>query len=445
MCLIMTQTSKKDNSDNENDPEDGFYDLSQIQNIEVIKKICERFSACLFFFCWIGFLKIEKVDIDLHFPQYGPNNVIHKALKKLINIKIGNQRINLLEPLSHHKPKHHDIEGRKIQLTRQGREIWHQAKEDRLWDYLQSIPKSKFLKFQDFKDYFKKHFFFDHQEFLEAQERRLIPHLPEDKAIRSPRAEEQEENINYTQLIERKTWKAPTSAKRRRSSKRTELKMPELKDFDLLAALYYCSKDNPRQWKTWDIVVKNSTKLKTHLSTINKILNMKERESKKREYYRRILKISTTLELKKLVEKVKTDSKTQIRLTTSGRKIVEKEIGISIFKREPSLLFIFVFYFVLLIFVPIETIKSIGLWFQIHYKTPLSLLYNYYTWLESFIVLSAFVYNICLIVSLHLLFLGVAQGVDNLRFPFKYYKLCFILLISIGGILFAITLILIYY
>jgi len=68
-------------------------------------------------------------------------------------------------------------------LSRLGRQVWLQAKEDGLWNLLLQIPRSNFLDFEVFTDYFNERFFFDYQEFLSGLEERVKPELVEDQVV----------------------------------------------------------------------------------------------------------------------------------------------------------------------------------------------------------------------------------------------------------------------
>ena len=97
--------SKRDNMIKENfiyeekGEEHPIYDMSHVRSKQLLSSIVTKSPPDLYFFCWLGFLKLEKIDIGLPFFEFRKNHVVFQTYLNLTQIKINNIRYDLLEPV----------------------------------------------------------------------------------------------------------------------------------------------------------------------------------------------------------------------------------------------------------------------------------------------------------------------------------------------------------
>jgi len=130
------------------DKDHPVHDISDVRNKKLLSSIATKSLPDLYFFCWLGYLKLKKIDIGLPFQDFGKNYVVFQAYTNLTQIRISNKRYDLLETVKKgYKVKQHNIEYTKITLSTMGRKIWLQAEED-MKSFLFGILINSFMLIQ---------------------------------------------------------------------------------------------------------------------------------------------------------------------------------------------------------------------------------------------------------------------------------------------------------
>ncbi len=402
------------------------FDISHIRNIALLKVIIKNHPVDLYFFWRIGAKDIEKKSINIQFPDWNRNHVKIQTHTNLTQIRIKNKTISLLKPLDRdYDPKKHDIEFKKFRLSRSGKKIWTQAREDGLWHVFSKIPKSNCLDFEKFEEHFRSHIFLFYTDYLEKIKE--LSSLSTFREMRVPKRRRKKYRNNYDPFYvpkEEKILIYPLQSSLQ-STPKTSVKT--LNRFNihspkLLRKLqdhimqhpekrvsppsvtckkfmsYYISNSflphlTQSQNSKFTTVLFNRIKL-LHRKGYIKISYIKARH--KIVYYLRLTNkgIRYSKGSQRILPKIKHAVTTYLRhLTSSGPK-TRRNTVLSFTLGKIGTLSLWMI--LILILIPIQEI-----WYQKEYYTPIYLLYTYFSKLKFFILLSASIYSFFLITPIH--------------------------------------------
>ena len=435
-----------------------FHDMSHVKNKQLLSSIVTKSPPDLYFFCWLGFLKLEKIDIGLPFFDFGKNHVVHQAYMNLTQIRINKKQYDLLEPLRKgYNVKHHDIEDTAINLSTQGRQVWYQAHKDGLWEVLCGISRSFCLEFETFSHFFRSHIFLSRTKYLtHLKTLEKEPEIP-----LSVEYDGRDKNlIQGLQKLE-KISAHSTSRTIQKSSKSREdrLEEPKFSLTGILQTIYSIAGVgdvfNYDKWITVrDIIQNNMTatlyiesaesfpknRQRNYLRKINKALL----KQIKNLYHRQLLEVKYYQKNEKTYYKV--------RLTLKGVAYTESHNGsTSLFPILSKKLEHFVYahtshfeelqrsresniglyslvkaFILLLLFLHVFlSVIILTFGFQKQYSTPILLLYEFFSWLEPHIYLSSILLGLMVTIPIH--FVISIRIFRKKRFSYTFLKIGFLL------------------
>jgi len=458
--IMAVKKSTKD----QNKVSDGDHpinDISHIRSKPLLSSIVTKFPPDLYFFCWLGYLKFEKIDIGLPFRDFTKNYVVFQAYNNLIKIRINNRRFDLLETVKKgYKVKQHNIEYTAITLSTAGRKIWRQAKEDGLWDLLQKIPNSYCLEFEPFIKYFHSYYFFSHSKYLKYLKK--VEEMPQttleaEESQDIPR-DDQDLTRGLQKLERMATRSSSSTLQRKTGGRKVLLDVPKFSRINILQTIYTIAESNGRynydKWVTIREFIQNNSNARLYIDSVKE----QEKKSKKKvqlaklynTLYKQIKKLHSQQLLKLYFYYKKGKRYYAVNLTLKGIAYVETDNGIS--KLFPLLskridLFVYkytshsedldrskmqtIFSYALIklfsllllggqIFLSVIILSS---WFQEQYNTPLQLLYTFFSWLESYIYVSSILSGLLIVIPIHFAVSIIVS--KKMRLSYTLLKVCY--------------------
>ncbi len=377
-----------------------IFDISQVWNIELFKKIIKNHRVDLYFLWRIGVKDIEKGKIDSSFPDWNRNHVKIQVHTNLTQIRLKNKTIYLLAPLDRdYEPKLHDIESKKFRLSKLGKKIWTEAREDGLWHIFSQIPISHRLDFSKFEAHFRSHTFPSHLKYMERIKDLSYSPPKEEKRTPKRRRKEERNQSNFYAPREKNYLNHKTHQKKITFSS-TDVVNKLLKYitdksggrmgssvlYKTFLHYYRDSLDLPRLGKARNKIFLTSLDKFMHILELCGYVDIK------------FIKIRDTIIKHVSVASGSTQYSEEFFQDSRKSKSELKRSYINFSFVFSKLITILLWIVLLFILVPVQEV-----WYQSQYYTPISLLYTYFSKLQLFIIISSAIYALFFVSLIHLI------------------------------------------
>ena len=404
------------------------HDISHVKNKLLLSSIVTKSPPDLYFFCWLGFLKIEKRDIRLPFFEFSKNHVVFQAYMNLTQIRINKKQYNLLEPIRKgYKVKRHEIEASAITLSTIGRQIWLQAQKDGLWDVVQDVPRLSCLGFEDFTHYFHSHIFLSRTKFI--RHNKELGSVSLDLGPKEKGDTDKRYSRGLQKLKELGNYSTLRSGLRRSLAEANPLESLQFDMFDILHDMYSFTTSQGvydyRKEVSIETLVSNNPSARAYLVAVRKYTNKAKRKSLLKKLYKTFMVQIYKLAAHNFVEvynatkgngyKVKLTHKGKV-YTTTGAVLTVKE-GLEQFiynhtsravelhrsKRQDIKYYVLIKLgtFGLIIALVFLGVSILNFSYQAQYNTPLKLLYICFSWLNSYIYICSLLCSLLITLPIH--------------------------------------------